>query len=61
MYVDDSPSILPNLLVFEEHRHDQAIFSLLAKKYDITTIPDETWNVQWAKYNWPIHAARIRG
>ena len=33
--IDDSPSISKNLGCFKEHRHDQAIFSLLTKKYNI--------------------------
>jgi hypothetical protein len=33
--IDDSPSILPNLYNFQEHRHDQSIFSLLTKKYNM--------------------------
>lgn len=33
--IDDSPSQLPNDSGFREHRHDQSIFSLLAKKYNI--------------------------
>jgi hypothetical protein len=33
--IDDSPSILPNFGCFKEHRHDQSIFSLLTKKYNI--------------------------
>lgn len=33
--IDDSPSIEPNIESFKEHRHDQSIFSLLVKKYDI--------------------------
>ena len=33
--IDDSPSIAPNLPCFKEHRHDQSIFSLLTKKYNI--------------------------
>lgn len=33
--IDDSPSIEPNTESFKEHRHDQSIFSLLVKKYDI--------------------------
>jgi hypothetical protein len=33
--IDDSPSILPNLPGFKEHRHDQSIFSLLSKKYKL--------------------------
>ena len=33
--IDDTPSITPNVSGFIEHRHDQSIFSLLIKKYDI--------------------------
>ena len=33
--IDDSPSIFPNVDVFTEHRHDQSVFSLLTKKYNI--------------------------
>jgi hypothetical protein len=33
--IDDSPSIIPNCKEFKEHRHDQSIFSLLTKKYNI--------------------------
>lgn len=33
--IDDTPSITPNLDCFIEHRHDQSIFSLLVKKYNI--------------------------
>jgi hypothetical protein len=33
--IDDSPSILPNYPEFKEHRHDQSIFSLLTKKYNL--------------------------
>jgi hypothetical protein len=33
-YIDDSPSIIPNE-EFIEHRHDQSIFSLLTKKYNL--------------------------
>jgi hypothetical protein len=34
-YIDDSPSIHPNLYTFWEHRHDQSVFSLLTYKYDL--------------------------
>ena len=34
-FIDDSPSILPNYKIFIENRHDQSIFSLLTKKYDV--------------------------
>jgi len=33
--LDDTPSILKNDIRFKEHRHDQAIFSLLTKKHCI--------------------------
>jgi hypothetical protein len=33
--IDDSPSIVPNMECFRDHRHDQAIFSLLTKKYNL--------------------------
>jgi len=33
--IDDGPSIRKNLDCFREHRHDQSIFSLLTKKYDL--------------------------
>jgi hypothetical protein len=33
--IDDTPSIQPNLPCFRQHRHDQSIFSLLTKKYQL--------------------------
>jgi hypothetical protein len=33
--IDDSPSVSKNYDGFKEHRHDQSIFSLLTKKYNI--------------------------
>ena len=33
--INDAPSIYPNPLEFQEHRHDQAIFSLLARMSNI--------------------------
>jgi len=33
--IDDSPSILANVPNFIEHRHDQSVFSLLTKKYNL--------------------------
>jgi len=33
--IDDTPSIEPNIRYFREHRHDQSIFSLLTKKYNL--------------------------
>lgn len=59
-YVTDAPSVLPNHPMFREHRHDQSCFSLLAKKYKLLTIDDETYHIDWHKKNWPIHASRLR-
>jgi len=33
--IDDTPSVIPNAHCFIEHRHDQSIFSLLTKKYNL--------------------------
>jgi len=33
--IDDTPSINGNLFGFQEHRHDQSVFSLLTKKYNL--------------------------
>ena len=37
----DEPSHLPNDPHFQEHRHDQSVFSLLSLKYNIATLPVE--------------------
>lgn len=65
---DDSKSKIPNLSGFIEHRHDQAIFSILGRKYGIRTVSNaETWypSVEdnaipdWSLLqNFPIHAKR---
>lgn len=34
-FIDDTKSIIENKSGFKEHRHDQSIFSLLTKKYNI--------------------------
>lgn len=34
-YIDDSPSVHKNFDCFDEHRHDQSIFSLLTKTRDL--------------------------
>jgi hypothetical protein len=36
--IDDTPSISPNIDGFIEHRHDQSVFSLLAKLYKVPTV-----------------------
>lgn len=33
--IDDSPSKIPNYDCFIEHRHDQSVFSILSKKYNL--------------------------
>ena len=34
-FINDSPSKYPNSKHFKDHRHDQSIYSLLTKKYDL--------------------------
>jgi len=49
-FLDDSPSIAKNANDFMEHRHDQAIFSLLTKKYNLysnTMLKDKGVEVIW--------------
>ena len=59
--VTDEPSIVPNSPSFVEHRHDQSIFSLITKKYNMFAIPDETYWENWDTegINYPIWAKRI--
>jgi hypothetical protein len=45
--IDDSPSVNKNLDCFREHRHDQSIFSLLTKKYDLYA--DQQLKRSWLK------------
>lgn len=40
--ISDSPSVVPNDPAFVEHRHDQSLFSLLAKLRGAALIEDET-------------------
>jgi hypothetical protein len=48
--IDDSPSIIPNFKYFKEHRHDQSIFSLLCKKYNLQS-KDSVDGVNYARNN----------
>ncbi len=62
-FVRDATPCERNSPDFREHRHDQAIFSGLAKRYGVPTIPDETfWAPNWrvAGSEYPIWAARNR-
>lgn len=58
--ITDSPSKAENFKEFKDHRHDQSIFSILAKKYKITTLStDETYSIDWATMsNFPLLAKR---
>jgi hypothetical protein len=42
-FIDDTPSIIPNHSNYDEHRHEQSVFSLLAKKLDIYN-PGDKYN-----------------
>jgi len=53
--IDDTQSIIENLKGFIENRHDQSVFSLLCKKYDIKSLPayDECeWGEKNQKRTW---------
>jgi hypothetical protein len=70
--VDDTPSISPNFPEFLEHRHDQAIWSLLCEKYNVRRISSYEFlkpktnsdfhpyiEADWdALKSFPIHAKR---
>ena len=65
--IDNSPSNSSNFEGFIEHRHDQAIFSLLCKKYGVITLSSyeyyypkkNTIYPDWKILkNFPIHAKR---
>jgi len=64
---DDSPSVSPNFPGFREHRHDQSIFSIIAKLNDVDTYSsNEFWfprtlssNGDWDALSFsPFHATR---
>lgn len=56
-YIDDSPSDIPNSPDFRDHRHDQSIFSILAKQHGIKYLQDET---DGTHSDYPIWAIRQR-
>lgn len=63
--LDDSPSILSNSTEFQEHRHDQSIWSLLVKKHEnlFVVLPDETYSHDFPhllEQGVPVLAARWR-
>ena len=45
--ITDNSSVANNYDIFKEHRHDQSIFSLLTKKYNIPCMRDPCqWNFE---------------
>ena len=55
--IDDSPSVIPNHPEFDDHRHDQSIFSILCKLRGLEYMHDDTdCNLS----SQPICATRIR-
>lgn len=60
--VDDSKSVFPNDEHFKDHRHDQAIFNLLVRKYkkegviNPVILKSEIDNYE----NYPINASRLK-
>jgi FkbM family methyltransferase len=53
-FLDDTPSRLPNAPTFQEHRHDQSVWSVLRKQVGAVMVPDITYRNASA----PIRAAR---
>jgi len=47
--IDDTPSIKKNLNGFQENRHDQSVYSLLCKKYDLKSF--SAYECEWAYLN----------
>jgi len=68
-FIDDSPSVAPDLPSFIEHRHDQSIFSVQCHFYPINVVSAceiaypkiKGRGGDWARLkNFPIHARRDR-
>lgn len=47
---------------FVAHRHDQSVFSVIRKKFGVTTLPDETYFQDFTRYGhtYPIWATRLK-
>ena len=60
--INNSPSLIPNVDGFIDHRNDQSILSLLALKYNLINYDiDPTWcggNWHECAKKWPIWALR---
>ena len=48
-FINDTPSIIENLDGFVENRHDQSVFSLLCKKYNVESI--SAYECEWGQQN----------
>jgi len=57
-FINDEVSDSDNFQEFIEHRHDQSVFSLLAKKYNLNCIFDETWPDTMVDKDSPMRAMR---
>lgn len=63
--LDDTPSINEETTDFIDNRHDQSIFSMIAKKYKTFDLPDETYmivngNDKVFDKQFPIQGTRLR-
>lgn len=64
--IDDSPSLIKNFDEFKENRHEQSVFSLLVKKYNLVDYSiDPCWCLNYNDYltlgeKWPIWYGRNR-
>ena len=60
-HVDDSPSVSLALPGFKEHRHDQSVFSLMAKEEGRRGSRDKLWYRNWAQgKSMPLLTCRSR-
>lgn len=58
-WIDDSRSVAPDAPGFVEHRHDQSVFSILAKQMPALVLPNEVdWEGRPAPAGVPINATR---
>lgn len=69
MMIDDTPSQAANGPNFQEHRHDQSIFSILCNRYPVIDIDAREiicWGTDQKTFDWdvlenyPVHARRDR-
>lgn len=61
--IDDSPSVAPNAEDFQQHRHDQSLFSVLYKLSGAKALPyNEKYSDDWdMMQQYPLWAMRDRG